>query len=102
MVIASRAFKVGIIQLNNHKGFNLLTCDYINKLCKQIEEFNADGSLKVILLKGTDKSFSVGAKVDELRRLDEAEIEKTLQIFFEINAVSKPIVAAVKGHVVIY
>jgi enoyl-CoA hydratase len=92
--------RVGLIRLNRPTALNAL-CDLLmRELGEQLLAWDADPSIGVIVLTGSEKAFAAGADIKEMR--DRTHPEAIMQDFISANwetvlKVKKPVVAAVAG-----
>lgn len=93
---------VGIITLNRPEVLNAINLTMLNELAYQIQTFDYDENIRVILVKGNDKAFAAGIDVKELS-LEVSQQSFALNLwreeFAKIRNCSKPIIAAVSGYV---
>ena len=91
---------IGIITLNNPKTLNSINEKMIMELAFKIDEFNKINNVRVIVLKGIEKSFAAGIDIKELANNigDAGKIIKNMQHCFDsiVNS-EKPIIATVSG-----
>jgi enoyl-CoA hydratase len=90
---------VGVIQLNRPQVLNALNRDMVHEIVTQLESFDRNESIKVIVLKGNEKAFAAGADIEEMMDATPLTLE-LLNPFAEWDKISltkKPILAAVNG-----
>ncbi|WP_026907878.1 enoyl-CoA hydratase/isomerase family protein [Paucisalibacillus globulus] len=90
---------VGVIQLNRPQVLNALNRDMVHEIVTQLESFDRNESIKVIVLKGSEKAFAAGADIEEMMDATPLTLE-LLNPFAEwdkISLIKKPILAAVNG-----
>ena len=91
---------MAVITLNNPKTLNSINEKMIKELAWKIDEYNKLDEIKVIVLKGIEKSFAAGIDIKELANNinDTCIIIKNMQHCFDsiINS-TKPIIAVVSG-----
>ncbi len=89
-----------IITLNRPKALNALNHDLMDELVKALEQFDADTSVRVVILTGGERAFAAGADIKEMA--EETAISIMLKNRFatwdKIRAFSKPLIAAVSGY----
>lgn len=91
---------VGIITLNNPNNLNSINEKMLRELSDQILEYDNSKHVRVIVLKGIEKSFAAGLDVKSIAaNLSNAkEILKNMQTSFQsILTAKKPLIAAVSG-----
>ncbi|WP_010097792.1 enoyl-CoA hydratase/isomerase family protein [Ornithinibacillus scapharcae] len=90
---------VGIIQLNRPKVLNALNRKMVEEIVGQLEMFDRDPSVRVIVLRGSEQAFAAGADIDEM--IEETPLTLELANPFaewdKISLIKKPILAAVNG-----
>ena len=90
---------VGVIQLNRPQVLNALNRDMVHEIVTELESFDRNESIKVIVLKGNEKAFAAGADIEEMIDATPLTLE-LLNPFSEwdkISLIKKPILAAVNG-----
>ncbi|HEY1614728.1 MAG TPA: enoyl-CoA hydratase [Rhizomicrobium sp.] len=93
--------KVCVITLNRPQALNALNSELLDELVRTLEAVDADDTLRVTVLTGSERAFAAGADIKEMAPRTYMEMFKTN--FFaaaadRISAVRKPIVAAVAGY----
>lgn len=90
---------VGIIRLNRPKVLNALNPELMSMLAAQMEVFDKDPNIYVILLSGSEKAWAAGADIADMA--DQSAISMYERDQFatweRVKRVKKPIVAAVSG-----
>lgn len=91
--------KVGVIQLFRPNVANALNRLMVKEIVEQLEHFDHNSSVRVILLKGNEKAFAAGADIGEM--LDDSPLSLEMSNPFadwdRIRLIKKPIIAAVEG-----
>lgn len=90
---------VGIIQLDRPKVLNALNRQMVDEIVSQLENFDRNDSIRVIVLKGNERAFAAGADIEEMMNETPLSLE-LLNPFAEwdkISLIKKPILAAVNG-----
>ncbi|WP_096273040.1 enoyl-CoA hydratase/isomerase family protein [Paucisalibacillus globulus] len=90
---------IGVIQLNRPNVLNALNRDMVHEIVVQLETFDNDEAINVIVLKGNEKAFAAGADIEEMMEATPLSLE-LLNPFAEwdkISLIKKPILAAVNG-----
>jgi len=100
-IIASVDGKVGVITLSRPKALNALNSDLLRELCEALEAWDADDAVHCIVVTGSERAFAAGADIKEMQPRSYMEMFRTN--FFadatdRIEAIRKPIVAAVAGY----
>ncbi len=92
--------RVGLVTLNRPKALNALNSTVMKELTAALAGLDADDGIGCIVLTGSEKAFAAGADIKEMQGLDYPEVY--LKDWFagweRMNAVRKPIVAAVAGY----
>ena len=91
---------IGIITLNNPQTLNSINEKMLGELSWQIGEFEKNEQVKVVVIKGIEKSFAAGIDIKELAaNLSNAQdIMRNMQKHFDtLRHARKPIIAAISG-----
>ncbi|MCB9135424.1 MAG: enoyl-CoA hydratase/isomerase family protein [Anaerolineales bacterium] len=90
---------VGLLTLNRPKVLNALSPEVLDALCQGLEILNADPEVRVIIITGNARAFAAGADIQVMANASPMEIirRNTLQYWQRIQAIEKPIIAAVSG-----
>ena len=90
---------VGIVRLNRPKVLNALNPALMTELAVQLEAFDADDAIHVIVLAGSERAFAAGADIGDMAERSMLEMYQRDQFatWDRIRRVKKPIVAAVSG-----
>src|SRR5574341_753093 len=88
---------VGLIQLNRPNVLNALNSRVMTELTRALEEFDANDSVRCIVIHGNARAFSAGADIDEMKSATPVEMLKKHWIAYwdRLKKVGKPIIAAV-------
>lgn len=91
--------KVGIIRLNRPKVLNALNPELMTMLAAQMEAFDKDSNISVILLAGSERAWAAGADIGDMAERSAFEMYERDQFatWDRIKRIKKPIVAAVSG-----
>ena len=92
---------VGIITLNRPEVLNAVSLEMLNDISYQVQTWDYDENIRVMILQGNDKAFAAGIDVKELsfEISQQSFALKTWQEeFSKIANCSKPLVAAVSGY----
>jgi enoyl-CoA hydratase len=92
---------VAVVTLNRPKALNALNSALLSELVTALEAFDADDSVRVVVLTGSDRAFAAGADIKEMAPQSYMDMFKSN--FFaatadRIAAIRKPIIAAVAGY----
>ena len=91
---------IGVITLNNPDNLNSINQKMLRELSEQITEYDQTKNVRVIVLKGIEKSFAAGIDVKSLAaNLSNAkemlqEMQDSFQVFLKTK---KPLIAVVSG-----
>ncbi len=102
-IIAEQNGPVGIIRLNRADKFNCLSLDVMLGITASLDRFEADQTVRAVLIAGNGKHFCTGADLDEVQRLREDRsalagfIATGHAALCRLEASRLPVVAAVQG-----
>jgi len=93
---------IGTITFNRPKALNALNDALLNELSSVLDGIAADENIRVLILTGAgEKSFVAGADIKEIAACDALSArqlsKKGQSIFFKLEALSIPVIAAVNG-----
>ncbi|MHC4428091.1 MAG: enoyl-CoA hydratase-related protein [Planctomycetota bacterium] len=99
LILAETDGSVGIIRINRPKVLNALNPELMTQLAVQMEAFDADESIHVIVLAGSERAWAAGADIGDMAERSMLEMYRRDQFatWDRIRRVKKPIVAAVSG-----
>ncbi len=91
---------VGIIRLNRPKVLNALNPQLMTELAGQMEIFDRDDDIHVIVLAGSERAWAAGADIGDMAERSMLEMYQRDQFatWDRIRRIKKPIVAAVSGY----
>lgn len=96
---------VATLLLNRPDKRNALNGELIDALKEALGQAEADGSVRVVLIKGAGKDFCSGADLEELERSADMGHEESVReaarlgdLFVRMRRYARPIVAAVHGR----
>lgn len=92
--------KVGLITLNRPHVLNALDRHTVKEVVEQMEAFDVDADVHVIVLKGSGKAFAAGADVQELNAATpmSLELDDPFADWERITRIHKPLIASVHGY----
>lgn len=94
--------EIAFLTINRAKKLNALNGDLVAVFIKKLKELESDEQVKGIVLTGVDKSFIVGADINEMKKLDtETSINFISNLHILLNTIrtlDKPIIAAINGY----
>lgn len=90
---------VGVVRLNRPKVLNALNPQLMGQLAEQMEAFDGDDAVHVIVLSGNERAFAAGADIGDMAERSMLEMYKRDQFatWARIARIKKPVVAAVSG-----
>jgi enoyl-CoA hydratase len=99
-ILIERDGPVALVTLNRPKALNALNSDLLAELVDALASFDADDSVRAIVITGSERAFAAGADIKEMAPKSYMDMYKSN--FFadaadRIAAVRKPIIAAVAG-----
>jgi enoyl-CoA hydratase len=99
-ILASRAGRVGVLELNRPAQLNALNDALMDELGAALLDFDGDPGIGCILIKGNAQAFAAGADVGAMQDLSYAEVVRSDFItrnWETLARVRKPVLAAVAG-----
>lgn len=91
---------IGIIQLNRPKVLNAINRLMVDEIVDQMETFDRDPNIKVIILRGNERAFAAGADIEEMMNDTPIsfELADPFAVWDKMMLIKKPIIAAVNGY----
>ncbi|HLF87450.1 MAG TPA: enoyl-CoA hydratase-related protein [Anaerolineales bacterium] len=91
---------IGIVTLNRPKVLNALSPVVLDALCQVLETLDADPLIRAIIITGNDRAFAAGADIQAMVTATPIDIIRTntRQYWQRIQAIEKPLIAAVSGY----
>ena len=91
---------VGRVRLNRPKALNALSSPLMDEVNKAMLAFNSDPGIGAMILTGDDRAFAAGADIKEMAGMTPIDMLMTASLIerFEIQRLSKPVIAAVSGY----
>ena len=89
---------VGIITLNRPEVMNAVSLEMLNDISYQVQTWEYDDSIRVIILKGCDQFFAAGIDLNELSQetaMQSFALKAWQDEFNKIANCAKPLIAAV-------
>ncbi len=102
-VLVDRDGGVGIIRLNRPDKFNCLSIDVMRQIAAALDGFEADASVRVVLIASEGKQFCTGADLQEVEGLRRSRADLATFIatghatLCRLESSPLPVVAAVQG-----
>lgn len=93
--------RVAILTLNRPKALNALNDALMDELGAALAKFDADDSISVMIITGSEKAFAAGADIGAMANfsfMDAYKSEYITRNWDPIARVRKPIIAAVAGY----
>ncbi len=99
-ILVERRERVGIVTLNRPEALNALNQKLKTEVVAAVEAFDADPSIAVIVLTGSDRAFAAGADIKEMMSTEYADliVGGLFDDWDRLTSVRKPIIAAVAGY----
>jgi len=99
--LAPEEANIGVITLNRPDALNALNLELLTQLNSLFDEIGSDEKIRVVVITGAGRAFSVGADLREAEKLDEAGVRNFIQtgqrLFDRIENFGKPVIAALNG-----
>jgi enoyl-CoA hydratase len=101
-IILEKDGSIGILYINRPKAMNALNIATIQEIGQAIDEVKMDSEIKALIVTGSgDKAFVAGADIIGFMGLSPEQTryytDEGEQIFRKLDALSKPVIAAVNG-----
>lgn len=92
--------KIATVQLNRPQALNALNFELMTELTAAFRAFAKDETVNAVVLTGNEKAFAAGADIKEMASATSAEMlaKGYLEMWDELQAFKKPIIAAVSGY----
>lgn len=100
-ILVTRDGAVALVTLNRPKALNALNSELLRELVAALEGFDADDTVRAIVITGSERAFAAGADIKEMAPQSYMDMFKSN--FFagaadRIAAIRKPVIAAVAGY----
>ncbi|MGI8999706.1 MAG: enoyl-CoA hydratase-related protein [Candidatus Limnocylindria bacterium] len=91
--------RTALVRLNRPKHLNALNGAVMNALCEALEDLDADGDVRAIVVTGNERAFAAGADIGEMAEATPIEmlIANRIGQWDRIRKITKPVIAAVNG-----
>ncbi len=91
---------VGLIQLNRPKVLNALNSRVMTELGQALGDLEANDAIRCIVIHGSERAFSAGADIDEMKSATPTDMLKRnwIAAWDRPRKMSKPVIAAVSGY----
>ena len=94
--------QIGIVTLNRPEQMNTFTVPFARQLNQALWDLDADDGVRVVVIRGAGKHFSVGIALDEFKGKTHAEYRRLIEQMdahnHTISRMKKPVIAAVNGY----
>jgi len=94
--------QIGIVKVNRPDALNALNATVIDELFDIFSEIEADDSIGIAILTGEGRAFVAGADIAAMKEMSALEgrafMIKGQAVMQKIEALSKPVIAAVNGY----
>jgi enoyl-CoA hydratase len=100
-ILAEQRGAIGIVTLNRPKALNALSTRMMTEITEVLAEYDADPSVRTLLLTGTDKAFAAGADIKEMAEKSYMDVYKEDFISVEWDRLArlrKPLIGAIAGY----
>ena len=100
VVLTEMRGPVGIATLNRPEALNALNTALLDALADTLEAWDADASVRAIIVTGSEKAFAAGADIKEMAPKSFAQMHAENifgRQFDRIDRIRKPIIASVSG-----
>lgn len=98
-ILARVESHVGVATLNRPEVLNALSVELMDQLIAQLEAWDKDPAIHVMVVAGSEKAFAAGADIGDMAEasfLDMYE-RNNLARWLRVKSIRKPIIAAVSG-----
>jgi len=99
--LAPEEENIGVITLNRPDALNALNMEILTELDNLLEEIRKDEKIRVVIITGAGRAFSVGADLREAGTMDEAGAKAFIKfgqgVFNKIEDFDKPVIASING-----
>ncbi len=103
-VIIKTEGPIGTIVLNKPKQFNAFDVDLAKDLNDALKEFDKNSSIKVTVIQGNRKYFSIGISLDEFKEKNAQQTKEFIysmnEFYHTIHHLKKPTIASASGYAV--
>ena len=99
LILARTDGHVGIATINRPEVLNALSVALMDRLIEVLEGYDADPSIHVIVLAGSERAFAAGADIGEMAEASAVDMSErnNLARWLRIKSIRKPMIAAVSG-----
>ncbi len=99
LVLVEKHDRVGLVRLNNPKAYNALSPELLAQLMDALAALDADPEVGAIVITGSEKVFAAGADIKAMSQASAMDmlLSGYVDLFDRLQAVRKPVIAAVAG-----
>ncbi len=99
MILTETRERVGLVTLNRPQARNALNVQSLQELMDALEAFDQDDAIGAMVIAGNEKAFAAGADIKEMAEDSPAQMKASnfIPTFARIQAIQKPVIAAVSG-----
>ncbi len=101
LLVEKREDGIAIVTINKEKSLNALDGEVLDDLSACFADIEEDKDVRVVILTGAGRSFVAGADISQMQPMNAEEgykwAKKAMDIFFQIEKNSKPVIAAING-----
>jgi enoyl-CoA hydratase/carnithine racemase len=103
-IIVEHKDHVGVVTLNRPEAMNTFNSEMAIELCQALIQLDNDKGIRVVVVKGAGKAFSVGIDITEFFGKSQREYREWVGLMEQMNHViaymKKPVIASVHGFAV--
>lgn len=93
--------QIGVVTMSSSNNLNTINAAALKKLASEIEKLDADDTVRVIVLRGSEKAFSAGLNATEFVKTVNANmLDEMIDSFDKIADIKKPIIAEISGYAI--
>jgi enoyl-CoA hydratase len=98
-VLVEKEIPLAVVTMNRPQQLNALSRALVKDLSLALQELDRDDEIRVIIVTGGEKVFAAGADIKEMAALGpfDPPVSERFAYRDRINAISKPVIAAVNG-----
>ncbi|MCR3955699.1 MAG: short-chain-enoyl-CoA hydratase [Gudongella sp.] len=100
-LILEKEGNIGVLRINRPDAMNSLNTEVLQELMRAVDQVKNDQDIYVLVITGEGKAFVAGADISEMSTMDSVQArsfaEAGLNTFRSIEAMEKPVIAAVNG-----
>ena len=101
-ILVERRDPVALVTLNRAEKHNALSLELLDRLRGIVKQLGSDATVRVVILKGSDRVFSTGMDLGDLRDVNgvadtQRVLDRARETNAEIERCPKPVIAAIAG-----